>query len=99
MIVEGNQSALQHLNNSSPLLGASCPDSKGTEATVQHFAQMWGLDGAVVTFLQALPDPIRKHVLTGFDGSGTKDGNLWGRLLGYTRHTWAKSPGLDQASV
>merc|ERR1712222_267023 len=31
----------------------------------------------------------------GFDGSGTKDGNIWGRLLGFTRVVWAKFIGLE----
>mmetsp|Transcript_85292 Transcript_85292/g.198294 ORF Transcript_85292/g.198294 Transcript_85292/m.198294 type:complete len:738 (+) Transcript_85292:136-2349(+) len=70
-----------------------------TEATIRSFSQAWGLDVRAECFLQALPEPIRQHVLTGFDGSGTKDGNVWGRLLGFARHTWARSLGLDQASV
>lgn len=69
------------------------------DSAIERFSHVWGLDGRAVHFLQALPEPVRDHVIAGFDGSGTKDGNVWGRLLGFARHTWARSLGLDQASV
>lgn len=69
------------------------------ESVAERFSQAWGLDTRTVHFLQSLPEPVRDHVLAGFDGNGTKDGNVWGRLLGFVRHTWARSLGLDQASV
>uniref|UniRef100_A0A7S4VG83 Uncharacterized protein n=1 Tax=Alexandrium monilatum TaxID=311494 RepID=A0A7S4VG83_9DINO len=74
-------------------------DGGTTEAAIRSFSQLWGLDGRAECFLQALPDAVRQHVVAGFDGSGTKDGNVFGRLLGFARHTWARSLGLDQASV
>jgi len=52
-----------------------------------------------VQFLHGLQDVVRDHVLASFDGSATKDGNVFGRLLGFARHTWARALGLDQQSV
>lgn len=80
-------------------MGQAGLEGINTETAIRSFSQVWGLDGRAECFLQALPEPIRQHVLAGFDGSGTKDGNVWGRLLGFARHTWARSLGLDQASV
>lgn len=68
-------------------------------SAVQQFVHHWGLDDRIAAFLHALPEMVRDHVVSGFDGSGTKDGNVWGRLLGFIRATWARSLGLDQASV
>merc|ERR1740129_954143 len=66
---------------------------------IERFAQLWGLDARAVQFLHGLQDVVRDHVLASFDGSATKDGNVFGRLLGFARHTWARSLGLDQTSV
>merc|ERR1719433_1945461 len=52
-----------------------------------------------MTFIDGLPEEVRYKVISGFDGAGTKDGNVWGRLLGYARHIWAKFLGLDQECV
>jgi len=59
------------------------------------FAQTWGLDQNVVEFMMAIPDQVRDAVVQTFDGSGTKDGNVWGRLLGFVRQTWSRFLGLD----
>jgi len=68
------------------------------KSDVQKFVEYWSLDSNAENFLYAIPAPIREIVLNSFDGSGTKDGNLWGRLLGFTRIVWAKFIGLDQST-
>jgi len=68
-------------------------------ATVQQFAAIWGLDQNVVEFMMAIPDQVRDAVVMTFDGSGTKDGNVWGRLLGFVRQTWSRYLGLDAETI
>lgn len=72
---------------------------QGTVApVVQEFALHWGLDQNAVTFLDRLPQPVTSAVLSGFDGN-SKDGNVWGRLLAYTRQTWARFLGVDHETT
>mmetsp|Transcript_110342 Transcript_110342/g.311241 ORF Transcript_110342/g.311241 Transcript_110342/m.311241 type:complete len:649 (+) Transcript_110342:61-2007(+) len=49
----------------------------------EMFLQQWGLGEEALSLLESLPVDIRTQVLQGFDGSGTKDGNVLGRLKGY----------------
>merc|ERR1719506_3418316 len=64
---------------------------------MQQFSTKWGLNSNAEAFLGALPQSVRDAVFVGFDGSSTKDGNVWGRLLGYIRVQWTKSLGLDSS--
>jgi len=82
-----------------PNFGELASHGTSTPSDIQQFSIAWGLDERAVSLMHHLPEPIRDHVLQGFDGSGTKDGNVWGRLLGFSRHIWAKYIGLDQDSV
>eukprot|EP00930_Biecheleria_cincta_P083448 TRINITY_DN7301_c0_g1_i1.p1 TRINITY_DN7301_c0_g1~~TRINITY_DN7301_c0_g1_i1.p1 ORF type:complete len:879 (+),score=128.89 TRINITY_DN7301_c0_g1_i1:85-2721(+) len=64
-----------------------------------EFCQMWGLNDSAQRFLEAIPLQIQDIVLASFDGSATKDGNVWGRLLGFVRFQWGRSLGLDPESL
>jgi len=55
-----------------------------------------GVDHEAAAFVQALPPVIRPDIIRGFDGSTSKDGNVWGRLLGFIRFKWQRTLGLDQ---
>jgi len=68
-------------------------------ALVSDFVGRLGLDAASASFLQALPEEVRTVVLTSFSPSGTKDGNVWGRLFGFVRSVWAQRLGLDAGTV
>mmetsp|Transcript_15946 Transcript_15946/g.34509 ORF Transcript_15946/g.34509 Transcript_15946/m.34509 type:complete len:597 (-) Transcript_15946:118-1908(-) len=65
------------------------------DATVADFVIRWGLDSQALEFMQSLPEPLQSQTLRSFDGSQSKDGNVWGRLFGYVRQSWAKMLGLD----
>eukprot|EP00927_Polykrikos_kofoidii_P029985 TRINITY_DN25865_c0_g2_i1.p1 TRINITY_DN25865_c0_g2~~TRINITY_DN25865_c0_g2_i1.p1 ORF type:complete len:546 (+),score=77.91 TRINITY_DN25865_c0_g2_i1:114-1751(+) len=55
-----------------------------SDGSEEHdFVQRWGLGDETVTLLQSLPFGVKNMVLQKFDGSGTKDGNVLGRLKGY----------------
>mmetsp|Transcript_168756 Transcript_168756/g.542366 ORF Transcript_168756/g.542366 Transcript_168756/m.542366 type:complete len:675 (-) Transcript_168756:31-2055(-) len=66
------------------------------DPAVADFVNRWGLDARAADFVQRLQEPIRSQCMRSFDGSSSKDGNVWGRLFGYIRQTWANSLGLDQ---
>lgn len=77
------------------------PRGKGAAArgggggSVRQFSAQWGLNSHAESFVDALPAPVRDSVIAGFDASGTKDGNVWGRLLGFSRQKWVIWLGLD----
>lgn len=60
------------------------------------YAVSIGLDDAGARFLEALPPEVRDTVITDFDPRGTKDGNVFGRVLGFARVVWAQRLGLDK---
>jgi len=60
------------------------------------YAASIGLDDAGARFLEALPAEVRDTVITDFDPRGTKDGNVFGRVLGFARVVWAQRIGLDK---
>lgn len=64
-----------------------------------EFCRMWGLNESAQRFLEAIPLNLQDIVLASFDGSATKDGNVWGRLLGFVRFQWGRSLGLDLDTV
>jgi len=66
---------------------------------VVSFCQHWGLDESTADFLMAIPQALRESVLRNFDGSGTKDGNVWGRLFGYVRRGWVSTIGLEPSAT
>jgi len=49
------------------------------------FLERCGLDVSAAPVLEALPPDILTTVIHEFDPSGTKDGNVLGRLQGYIR--------------
>jgi len=67
--------------------------------SLDDFAHMIGLDAEAYAFLQALPDDVQAPIFSGFDPSGTKDGNVWGRLFGFARSVWSHKLGLDTSTV
>jgi hypothetical protein len=73
--------------------------SRGSSQSVWQFAKQWSLNREAEAFVGALPEFVRDAVVSGFDGSGSADGNLWGRLLGYTRQMWTRSLGLDSETT
>merc|ERR1711972_119685 len=64
--------------------------------SITDFALNLGLDTTAVAFLQALPEEVQSTIVTNFDPSGTKDGNIWGRLFAFVRRVWAQHLGLDK---
>mmetsp|Transcript_31713 Transcript_31713/g.61297 ORF Transcript_31713/g.61297 Transcript_31713/m.61297 type:complete len:624 (+) Transcript_31713:102-1973(+) len=61
-----------------------------------EYAASIGLDESGAYFLEALPPEVRDTVITDFDPRGTKDGNVFGRVLGFARAVWAQRLGLDK---
>ena len=66
---------------------------------VGDFAARLGLDGATAEFLATLPPDVFVAAVRSFDPSGTKDGNVWGRLFGFLRSVWCQKLGMDPAAV
>jgi len=64
-----------------------------------EFVSRMGLDAASANFLQSLPEEVSSVVLNSFNPSGTKDGNVWGRLFGFVRSVWTQRLGLDASMV
>merc|ERR1712232_274301 len=56
------------------------------DENIQNFLLRCGLDETAAPLLQELSDEGLQKGLTNFDPSGTKDGNVLGRLEGYVRH-------------
>jgi len=52
---------------------------------VAGFLERCGLDPSAAACLEPLPEDLLARVLSDFDPSGTKDGNVLGRLQGYIR--------------
>lgn len=67
--------------------------------SLDEFVRRWNLDQRAAAFMQALNDDLRRRVLESFDASATKDGNAWGRLLGFVRSTWAHTLRLTKEYV
>mmetsp|Transcript_110348 Transcript_110348/g.311257 ORF Transcript_110348/g.311257 Transcript_110348/m.311257 type:complete len:108 (+) Transcript_110348:2-325(+) len=55
-----------------------------------QFALKWGLGDEALQLLAGLPPDAKQEVLQRFDGSGTKDGNVQGRLEGFVRSVLRK---------
>merc|ERR1712061_490314 len=55
------------------------------EVDLQGFIDRCGLDHSSYAWLASLPEDIVTTVVTEFDPTGTKDGNVLGRLQGYVR--------------
>ncbi|CAE8665993.1 unnamed protein product, partial [Polarella glacialis] len=74
--------------------------SQGADAgSVWAFAEQLGLPDHAAEFLGALPEDVAQSVCRGFDPSGTKDGNVWGRLLGYIRSLWQRRLQLTEEAA
>jgi len=74
-------------------------EAHSVDVAVEAFASRFGLDSDNTVFLQAIPDQVKEVVLTSFTVSGTKDGNVWGRLFGFIRSVWSQRMNLDARSV
>jgi len=59
-----------------------------------EFAERLGLDAGQAAFLEALQEDVLIPVIQSFDPTGTKDGNVWGRLFGFVRSVWAQRLGV-----
>merc|ERR1712176_764279 len=67
---------------------SAAKDTEGTEgsdARISDFIVQCGLDESATSLLQELEADVLEKVLTSFDPTGTKDGNVLGRLQGYIR--------------
>lgn len=53
---------------------------------IDGFARALGLESDEIAFLHEYPLQVRKAIISNFDASGSKDGNVLGRLQGYARH-------------
>lgn len=69
---------------------------KKRDATLENFVWQWELDSWALEVLQALPNEVQQEVLTGFDASSTRDGNIGGRFLGYVRGKWSRYLELEE---
>eukprot|EP00931_Biecheleriopsis_adriatica_P068347 TRINITY_DN42315_c0_g1_i1.p1 TRINITY_DN42315_c0_g1~~TRINITY_DN42315_c0_g1_i1.p1 ORF type:complete len:550 (+),score=121.19 TRINITY_DN42315_c0_g1_i1:79-1728(+) len=92
-------SALGYSHRAPPPASRSRAAAEPARGDWRGFVRHWRLDEVCEDFLQALPYNIQDRVLAEFDGSATKDGNVWGRLLGFVRSTWGRSLGLEQDSL
>lgn len=72
---------------------------EGEDQSVQDFIYNMRLDEACGEFVAALQPDVQSVVVSKFDPSGTKDGNVWGRLFGFTRSVWAQRHGLEPDAV
>jgi len=57
---------------------------------VEAFVRQWDLNPEAGAFLADLPETVSSSVFGSFTASGTKDGNVWGRLFGFVRSVWQK---------
>lgn len=53
---------------------------------LDRFAQVLGLESEAIAFLREYPSELQGAIIAGFDASGSKDGNVLGRLQSYSRH-------------
>eukprot|EP00929_Paragymnodinium_shiwhaense_P064046 TRINITY_DN32048_c0_g1_i2.p1 TRINITY_DN32048_c0_g1~~TRINITY_DN32048_c0_g1_i2.p1 ORF type:complete len:271 (-),score=69.93 TRINITY_DN32048_c0_g1_i2:18-830(-) len=72
---------------------------KRNARALQEFTQYWGLSEVHQDFLMDLPDVMSDVILAEFTADGTKDGDAWGRLLGFVRSIFVKQTGLDRGAV
>lgn len=56
------------------------------EDSVDCFARTLGLESEAIAFLREYPAALQNAIIAGFDASGSKDGNVLGRLQSYSRH-------------
>merc|ERR1719401_1288580 len=42
---------------------------------------------------------VQSALVSTFDPSGTKDGNVWGRLFAFARRLWAQHAGVDRSTL
>lgn len=63
---------------------------------LQEFTEHWKLNQDAVCFLADLSENVQQAVISSFQASGTKDGNVWGRLFGFVRSVWAQRISLDK---
>eukprot|EP00933_Yihiella_yeosuensis_P033961 TRINITY_DN2754_c0_g4_i1.p1 TRINITY_DN2754_c0_g4~~TRINITY_DN2754_c0_g4_i1.p1 ORF type:complete len:576 (-),score=75.56 TRINITY_DN2754_c0_g4_i1:93-1820(-) len=68
----------------------------GGWSDIPRFRRQWDLDDDAVELLEALPQEVLHQVITGFDGSNTRDGDVVARFLGYVRLHWSKHYELDE---
>lgn len=74
-----------------------CELGHSAHRELRQYASSIGLDEAGAHFLEALSQDVRDTIISDFDPRGTKDGNVFGRLLGFARAVWAQRLGLDAA--
>jgi len=67
-------------------------------APSEYIASM-GLDERTAALLAELPAQVTEVVVNEFNAQGTKDGNVFGRLLGFVRGVWAKQLQLDRPTT
>eukprot|EP00439_Symbiodinium_sp_Y106_P066592 s202_g10.t2 len=73
--------------------------ARSASSVIWELATYWQLDQGCIDFLMQLPDEIKWEISTGFNPWGAKDGNIWGRLLGFIRVLVAQWVGWDRAKV
>mmetsp|Transcript_97992 Transcript_97992/g.169757 ORF Transcript_97992/g.169757 Transcript_97992/m.169757 type:complete len:668 (-) Transcript_97992:78-2081(-) len=66
--------------------------------SLERFAQVLGLESEAIAFLREYPAELQGAIIAGFDASGSKDGNVLGRLQSYSRHL-AKRTASNTASM
>mmetsp|Transcript_89333 Transcript_89333/g.251498 ORF Transcript_89333/g.251498 Transcript_89333/m.251498 type:complete len:553 (-) Transcript_89333:32-1690(-) len=74
------------------------PSSEPT-SQIKTFCARWGLDANAATFIGALPKKVMDAVLDGFSMNSEKEGNAWGKLMGFARREWGRIIGLDPNTI
>lgn len=69
------------------------------EDNIVRFAHVLGLEAQEIAFLRELPVELQRTIIDSFDASGSKDGNVLGRLQSYTRHMAKRSSASSSTSA
>merc|ERR1712039_954866 len=71
-------------------------NSLASDPAAEAFLERCQLDATALELLEPLPQELQVKVMNEFDPSGTKDGNVLGRLEGYVR-CLSQRKGIAQA--
>lgn len=69
------------------------------EDNIIRFANVLALDPKDLAFLREHPVELQNAIIESFDASGSKDGNVLGRLQSYTRHMAKRSSAVASSST
>eukprot|EP00927_Polykrikos_kofoidii_P044511 TRINITY_DN38457_c0_g1_i1.p1 TRINITY_DN38457_c0_g1~~TRINITY_DN38457_c0_g1_i1.p1 ORF type:complete len:738 (+),score=112.39 TRINITY_DN38457_c0_g1_i1:110-2323(+) len=93
--VWGAQRNVQGAGSNQPMHVKEGGGSDRSCGALDDFVRHWGLNADAADFFAALPESVSSAVFDSFVVTGTKDGNVWGRLFGFVRSVWIAKMGLD----